>query len=87
MVITVLARREKPEEIAKLCKSEGIKHIYIECEGASEAILTAPEHVAYLQKKFKNVFQRLIAEKHVALVHCSAGMHRTGTTGYTLLRL
>ena len=87
MIITVQAKREKPEEIAKLCEKEGLKHIYIELNGASEAILTDPDTVTHLQKKFKNIFQRLHAEKHIAVVHCSAGLHRTGTTGYTLLRL
>ena len=43
--------------------------------------------MAHLQKKFKNVFQRLQAEKHVAVVHCRRGLHRTGTTAYTLSRL
>ena len=56
MIITVQAKREKPEEIAKLCEKEGLKHIYIELNGASEAILTDPETVTHLQKKFKNIF-------------------------------
>ena len=87
MIVTAQAKREQPQDVAKICKQEGIKHFYIELNGANQALLTAPETVTYLRKRIKNLFKRLSAEKEVAVIHCAAGIHRTGTTGYTLLRL
>ena len=35
----------------------------------------------------KECFKIMNKEKHTAVLHCAAGIHRTGTIGYTLLRL
>ena len=35
----------------------------------------------------KQCFDILNTENHTAVLHCAAGIHRTGTIGYTLLRL
>ena len=40
LVVTVQAESEKPEEVQKLCTDNGLKHLWIELEGANEALLT-----------------------------------------------
>ena len=40
LVVTVQSSKsEKPEEVKKLCDNNGIKHFFIELEGANEALL------------------------------------------------
>ena len=34
----------------------------------------------------KKLFKHLCENKERAIIHCAAGVHRTGTTTYTLLR-
>ena len=49
--------------------------------------MTSKSTVGSLRKSIKKCFQELQSESHVAVLHCAAGVHRTGTIGYTLLRL
>ena len=49
--------------------------------------MTNKNTIGSLRKKVKECFNELANEKHVAVLHCAAGVHRTGTIGYTLLRL
>ena len=41
----------------------------------------------YLRKKVRDLMTILRENEEVALIHCAAGIHRTGSLGYTLLRL
>ena len=49
--------------------------------------MTNKKTVSTLRNAVKDLFNTLNSEKHVAVLHCAAGIHRTGTLGYTLLRL
>ena len=40
MIITAQAQRENPQEILKMCNEVGLKHFWVELNGASEALLT-----------------------------------------------
>lgn len=46
-----------------------------------------PSTLKYLRKKVKELLAILRAGSEVALIHCAAGVHRTGSLGYTILRL
>ena len=41
----------------------------------------------YLRKRIRELMEILKNGEETALIHCAAGIHRTGTLGYTLLRL
>ena len=40
-----------------------------------------------MSEQLPEVFQWLFKNEEKVLMHCSAGMHRTGTIAYTLLRM
>ena len=46
-----------------------------------------PATLKYLRKKVKELLVIMRAGPEVALIHCAAGIHRTGSLGYTILRL
>ena len=91
LVITVQGVSEQPEEVQQLCTDNELKHFFIELEGANEALLAykLADHVQ--TKKLRGSIQELITmlkdQDEVALIHCAAGIHRTGILAYTLLRL
>ena len=64
-----------------------MKHFWIELNGANQALLTAPPTLKYLRKRVKELLLILNTSQEVALIHCAAGIHRTGSIGFTLLRL
>ena len=64
-----------------------MKHFYIELNGANQALMTNKATIGSLRKKVRECFLEMQNNKHVAVLHCAAGVHRTGTIGYTLLRL
>ena len=87
MVVTVLSEKEDGQLIADLCEKHGIRHYWIKFRGANEEILTDKDSVEYLRKEYSAVNQILQQDEERCVVHCSAGMHRTGVTGYSLMRL
>ena len=40
-----------------------------------------------LKKSYKELYQRMTTNTEKVLIHCAAGIHRTGITIYSLLRL
>ena len=40
-----------------------------------------------LTKKYMELYHKLKSEKHWAVIHCAAGIHRTGITAYILQRM
>ena len=87
MVVTVLEEKEGALEIAAMCEKHGIKHYWIKFRGASEIILTDKNNVNLLRRELAAVYKILENSEERCMVHCSAGMHRTGVSGYTLMRL
>merc|ERR1712060_334461 len=63
------------------------EHFWVELNGANQALMTAPKTLKYLRRRVKELMQKLQEQEHVCLIHCAAGIHRTGTLGFTLLRL
>ena len=49
--------------------------------------MTNKDTLKYLLKRVKELLTILTTTEQVCLIHCAAGVHRTGTLGYTLLRL
>ena len=70
-----------------MCEEAGLKHFHIEFNGANQNLMSDPVTLKYLRKRLRELFWVLSAGPEIALIHCSAGMHRTGTLGYTVLRM
>ena len=64
-----------------------MKHFWIELNGANEVLLSNKATLKYLRKKVRELLEILNTTQEIALIHCSAGLHRTGSLGYMMLRL
>ncbi len=56
-------------------------------QGANENTLRSQETIDTVTSKLVELSSILKDEEHKVLIHCSAGIHRTGTIAYTLLRI
>jgi len=81
-VVTLLSSREGASTVGKHVEQAGIEWFWLPLENgqppqgaASEAVLSA----------IPVLWQRLDAGRSI-LIHCSAGIHRTGMIAYALLR-
>lgn len=63
-----------------------MKHIHIPLEGANKPLLENKKIQTRLKADLKKTFNYLVSNEEKALVHCAAGIHRTGITAYTFLR-
>ena len=86
MIVTVQQKSEQPQDVKKACDNVGVKHMWIPLEGANKPLLENKT----IQKRLKNdllkLWEHLSNNQERVLIHCAAGIHRTGTTTYTLLR-
>ena len=92
LCVTVQGSAEKPEEVKELCDENGIKHLHIDLEGANEQLLAYKltidsESSKLLKEKLRQLIEMITENEENVMVHCAAGIHRTGMFGYTLLRL
>ena len=86
MIVTVQNNTEMPLEVKKSCTENGMRHMWIQLNGANRPLLEAKGTQKYLRRKLRELFQTCLTSEERVLIHCAAGIHRTGTTGYTLLR-
>jgi protein tyrosine/serine phosphatase len=87
VIVTLLYDKENPHVVMEECERQGIMNIRIPLKGATEHTLKDPVTVEIVTIRMKELYELLnLEEKHV-LIHCSAGIHRTGTMAYTLLRM
>ena len=86
MIITCQKTSEKPENIKAHCKEIGMKHWHINMDGPKSINWDDAVETNRLKDCAKEVFDYLVDNEEKALLHCAAGMHRTGMMCYTLLR-
>ncbi|HMG13025.1 MAG TPA: tyrosine-protein phosphatase [Gemmatimonadaceae bacterium] len=81
-VVTLLAEREGAKDIGMAVRHAGLTWIWCPLVNGqppdAQATATIRPVLAELAK--------LVAEGSAILIHCSAGIHRTGMFGYALLR-
>ena len=87
MIITAQAEAEMVVDVRRQCEKHGIKHFWIDLRGANQTLMTDPKVITGLRKKLRELFIHLSNNKERAMLHCAAGVHRTGTMGYSLLRM
>jgi protein-tyrosine phosphatase len=83
-IISLLNQNEKPEEIEKMCLDNQISWELIEVNGANYIKKSENKKII---SKLLNLYEKLLSEEIILFVHCAAGIHRTGTIIYTLLRM
>jgi len=86
MIITALADREKPNWIRDECKKLGLKWFHIPLNGANKTLLSTKGTLKLVSERLVELLKVLASSKERALLHCAAGIHRTGVLSYTLLR-
>ncbi|CDW73259.1 dual specificity protein phosphatase [Stylonychia lemnae] len=87
LIVTLLYDKENPFPVIEECKNQDIENFRIPLKGASDATLKDPENIAMIVEKLTELFDKLTQKEYNVLIHCSAGVHRTGTIGYTLMRM
>ena len=84
-VVTLLAEREGAETIGANARAAGLEWDWHALDGADAEYLATDEAVSALVAATVSTTRALRSGASV-LVHCSAGVHRTGTVGYAVLR-
>ena len=81
-LVTLLSERESARAIGEEAEAAGLEWVWLPLEGAKE-----PEGVARqtLDKGLAKL-SHLLDDSNSLLIHCSAGIHRTGMFAYALLR-
>ncbi|HAA11749.1 MAG TPA: hypothetical protein DCE41_08655 [Cytophagales bacterium] len=81
-IVTILSINDKPQGIGRAAQALGIEWNWLQVAQASQ--LTAAEQ-NHFKAMGQTVYQAILKGESV-LVHCSAGLHRTGMFAYALLR-
>ena len=81
-LVTLLAANEQAEQVGAAAQAAGLTWVWIPMQGAK---VPSAERTAALRDELDKV-RDLIAGGARVVVHCSAGIHRTGMFGYALLR-
>ena len=85
--MTLLSAKENPESIFKECRGLGMQTYHIEINGANAALLSEKKTIGVIRSNLKHLHQLMCNEELRVLIHCAAGIHRTGTLTYSLLRM
>jgi protein-tyrosine phosphatase len=86
-VLTLQSEREKFGEIKKSCEDNEIKWLHIELAGANVNYMKEKKTFELLVKSLTNLYFILKSNPVCLFTHCAAGLHRTGTIVYAILRL
>jgi protein-tyrosine phosphatase len=82
-VLTLMCAREGALDIGRQVNQVGLKWIYSPLENGKPPQGEAAESI----KRILPILSLGLDEGQSILIHCSAGIHRTGMVAYTLLRL
>ncbi len=81
-VVTLLKESEGAEKIGNLAENAGLTWIWLPVPNGNYPQGEVHERLAGALPELSN----LLDEGNSLLIHCSAGVHRTGTVAYALLR-
>lgn len=85
-VVTCQGPGESPEEVKKACEQVGLRWLWVRMTGANGALMGSATFQRPVIEGLAIVREAVAAGEHV-LVHCAAGIHRTGFFTYALLRI
>lgn len=87
LIVSVLdEEKERYGRIKSECDKCSVEAFHINLKGANLSILYNKEVVAMLVERLRLLTQIIKTQKRILVLHCSAGIHRTGTLFYALLR-
>jgi len=81
-VVTLLSASEQAEQLGKAVEEAGLAWVWVPMVGGG---IPDEERTILLARELDSL-RELIAGGARVVVHCSAGIHRTGMFGYALLR-
>lgn len=81
-VVTILSPNDRPQNIGAAVEACGMQWHWLKVSHANQ--LTAQE-VLWFKQAVNQAYEAMLNQESV-LVHCSAGLHRTGMFAYALLR-
>ena len=84
-ILSILNPKEKPEEIRDECLRLGIDWVNLNLKGAKVGNLES--NVDMIADSLINTYNHLLKNDTVLLIHCAAGLHRTGVSTYCLIRM
>ena len=70
-----------------MCSEYGIKHLRIDISGANQRTLKDQFVLHEVKTKCRELLTIMKNQSEVIVIHCAAGLHRTGSIGYALVRL
>lgn len=85
MIATLLAEREGAETIGMQARAAGLDWTWHALDGAESSYLETDDAIQEMTRATVTVCTALRKGASV-LLHCSAGIHRTGSVGYAILR-
>jgi len=86
-VLTILHSGENPEIIKKYCQEIGdIQWENLPLKGANMALFMNKEVQSLIINFILKIIKEMNEKKLIIFIHCAAGVHRTGTILYTILR-
>ena len=86
-VLTILHSGEHPETIKKYCEEIGnIEWENLPLKGANMALFMNKEVQSMIINNIMKIMKEMNEKKLIIFIHCAAGVHRTGTILYTILR-
>lgn len=86
-ILSCITAREKPQLIENKTKECGVKFYNIPFKKAKPNSLQKEETIQMLVEEIKKMYNVLMTENLSLLIHCAAGVRRTGIVLYCILRL
>jgi len=83
-LVSILGTKEKPQSIGTTCKEVNITWIWLDVPGAKQETLL--DHKQLFIDGLNKALDALRKPGRKLCIHCAAGIHRTGTFTYALLR-
>jgi len=85
-VVSLLSSSESAHQIQNECSKVGLNWLWVDLRGANNRLLASPYAHSVIRKGLGEAKERLLNGEHL-LIHCAAGIHRTGIFAYCLLRI
>ncbi len=86
-ILSCITKNEKPQLIENVAREAGISFFNIPFKKAKPNSLEKPETVKMLVDEILQMYDNIMTQPLTILVHCAAGVRRTGIVVYSLLRL
>ena len=85
-IVTLQSPTECPQEVESQCRKHNLAWIWVPLQGANKKLLSSSKTHEIIRNALVDSKVRL-ERGEILLVHCAAGIHRTGLFTYALLRI